>query len=181
MKSISNVVGRPAMTWMIGFLQFLFLVLNSVSPSDIKIYPNCQQFRAEETHGGGVRRAAGMLPSQPVLALAGIVIPEKSCGPYKPAGAESIAKLDAHARILRDVANIAGFRSMLGNEPELLSNPSVSHGSAARLSCFAADGFQKRIRRRENSQDKQELDGGIQNILLEEMNDAVFHCFFAPE
>src|SRR5215471_21376330 len=116
-----------------------------------------------------------MLLREPTLALAGVVIPKQRCRAHVPARAESFTQLHAHARICRDIANVTGFRTMLGDNPELLANASVPHGCAARLSGLAANGFQERVPWREDPQDKQQLDGRIQDIFLEEMDDAAFH------
>lgn len=119
-----------------------------------------------------------MLLRQPALALAWMVIGQQIRCAGVPAGVQSVAELDAHARILRDVANVAGFGSVLGDEPELIPDASVTHGSAAGLSGLAADGFQERVSRRGNPQNKKQLVGGIQNKLLKQMNNAVFHFLF---
>jgi len=83
-----------------------------------------------------------MLLGQPALALARIVIGQQMRLARVPTEAESIAKLDAYARILCDIANVAGFHSVLGDEPELLANAPVTNGSTAGLSSFATDGLQ---------------------------------------
>jgi len=120
-----------------------------------------------------------MLLRQPALALAGIIIYQQRCCAGVPADAKSFAQLDSHARILRDIADVSGFHSMLGNEPELPANASVTYRSAPRLSGFAADGLQERIPRQGNSQSKEQLVGGIQNELLQKVNNFVLHCFSA--
>lgn len=102
-----------------------------------------------------------MLLSEPALALAGIVIEEQMGGALVPGRVESFSQLNAHARICRHITNVCGLHAVLGDEPELLSNASVAHRSAARLSRFAADGFQERVAWRENAQDKQQFDGRI--------------------
>ena len=102
-----------------------------------------------------------MLLSEPALALAGIVIVEQRGGARVPRSVESFAQLHANARVLCNVANIVSFRAVLGDEPEMLANASVTHWRAARLPRFAADGFQERVAWRENAQGKQEFNGWI--------------------
>ena len=121
-----------------------------------------------------------MLLRQPALALAGMVIGQQIGCAGVPAGVQPVAELDSHARILCDVANVPGFGSVLGDDPELIPDASVTHGSAAGLSGLAADGFQERVSRRGNPQNKKELVGRIQNKFLKQMNNAVFHFFFLP-
>ena len=119
--------------------------------------------------------SAGKLTREPALTLAGIVIRQQVRDAGVPAEAKSIAELDADARIFGNIANVAGIHAMLSDEPELLANTSVTHRGAARLAGLAADGFQERATRRNNSQGKRKLDGRVENKLLHQRNDLALH------
>lgn len=64
---------------------------------------------------------------------------------------------------------------MFGHDPKLVSHSSVAYRGPPRLSGLATDGLEERIARRDNSQEKQEFDRGIQDVLLQQMDKPVFH------
>src|SRR5258708_32154641 len=107
----------------------------------IQTDPNCDHVPPKQTPRRRIRDAAGYLTRQPALPLTRIVIRQQICCASAPASTKSSPQLHPHARILRNIANISGFRSVLGHDPKLIANASVADGSTPRLSCLATNGL----------------------------------------
>jgi hypothetical protein len=78
---------------------------------------------------------------QPPLPLTWIVIRQYIRRASTPLSTESNAHFDPNTRITQYVANVSSFSTVLGHNPELFANTSVTHGSASRLSALATYGF----------------------------------------
>jgi len=110
--------------------------------------------RPEKAYRRRVRDAAGTLARQPALPLAWIVVGQQRRRTSAPPSAESNTQLHPHARVTRNVPDVPSFRSVLGYDPKLPANTTVTYRSATRLSGLATYGLQERVPRRGNSQGK---------------------------
>lgn len=61
------------------------------------------------------------------------------------AGSQAVAQFQSHARIRRNIPDVGGFLAVFRNDPELIADKTIpSHRRPARLSRFAAGGFEDR-------------------------------------
>ena len=79
-------------------------------------------------------------------------------------------------RITLNVADVSRFHPMLSDQPELVSDAPISDWRASWLTRLPPRGFQQRISRQWQTYRKRELDGRVQQVFLERVNDPMLHC-----
>src|SRR5439155_10240755 len=92
-----------------------------------------------------------------------------------PASAKSVAQLQPHARVTRNIEDVSCFHTVLGHDPKLAANAGVAYWSAAWLSGLATGGFQERISGRRQADSKQKLNRRIEQVFLKQVNNPTFH------
>jgi hypothetical protein len=100
--------------------------------SGIQINPNGEQLRPEETNSSSIPGAAGYLIRQPPLSFARIIVGQQMCRAGVPTSTKSVAQLQSHVRVMRDIKDVSGFHAMFGHDPELPADASIACWRAAR-------------------------------------------------
>ena len=93
-----------------------------------------------------------------------------------PAGHNPATQFQPHPWIVRNIAHVSRSHPVFGNKPELRTDTPVADRSAPRPGGLAAGRLKERMAWRHNADCKQDLDLRIQEILLQEVNNAVFHA-----
>ena len=96
-----------------------------------------------------------------------------------PMNPQPVAEFQAHAWATRNIADVPGLSAMLSDQPELVANASITYGRAARLAGLATSGFEQRVARGRQANNKQELNRWIKQVFLDYMNNAVFQFFYS--
>ena len=92
-----------------------------------------------------------------------------------PPGQNPPTQFQPHARVTRNIANVPCLHAVFGHNPELIANSSVAHWSTPRFSGLATNSLKERIPWRCNAKRKQNLDRRIEKILLQQVNNPIFH------
>src|SRR5579864_9696631 len=92
-----------------------------------------------------------------------------------PAGAKPLAQFHPHARVALDIANVSRLFTVFRHEPELPAKMPVADRRTTRLSRFAPDRLKQRVSGWHKSNRKQKLNLWIEYVLLQSVNDSVFH------
>src|SRR5437016_7259717 len=122
-----------------------------------------------------MRGARRQLTRKPPLPLARIIILEDMRRAVIPASAKSLTQLQPNAWIRLNITHVPCFDAVFRHDPELIADAPIAHWSTARFARLAPSGFQKRIAWRHNADSKQNLDRRIEEILLQQMNNPMFH------
>src|SRR5579864_5001764 len=92
-----------------------------------------------------------------------------------PPGTKSLAQFHPHSGVVLDIANISRSFTVFRHEPELAAKTAVADRRTTRFPRLAPDRLKQRVSGRYKSDRKQKLDLRIEYVLLQSVNNPVFH------
>jgi hypothetical protein len=93
---------------------------------------------------------------------------------FSPDRTEASSDLDAHARILEEIAHVARLVAVFGDDPERVAYQSVPDRRSPGLTGPAAGGFDEGIAEGQDPEGQQCSDGGVDEVSLHRTDDPPF-------